>query len=121
MSFSIFSGRGDGVVGVWSPLDGVGPARGRRAGGSGRRGLVSGAGAPRRRLAALRLPYDGRQRSEGGWVLTVIFKKKSHRENSADLFAPGGARPPSEALQGRRVTQACPSRRKGRPNEAPAV
>ena len=121
MSLSAVSGRGDGVVGVWSPLDGVGPARGRRGRSSGRRGLVEAAAASRRRSPALRLPDDGLQRPEGGWVLTVIFKKKSHRENSADLFAPSGARPPSEALQGRRVTQACPSRRKGRDHVPPAV
>ena len=50
VSFSIFSGRGDGVVGVWSPLDGVGPARGAsRRRGAGARPAGRWLGSPRPR------------------------------------------------------------------------
>ena len=101
--FSAVSGRGDGVVGVWSPLDGVvgvwspldgvGPARGRRAGGSGRPGALSRAGAPQRLSFALGLlDHSSATRSTSGGateggpgqrVLAVTRVRSNHCEDPA--------------------------------------
>ena len=73
--------------------------RGRRARSSGRRGLVEAAAVTRRRSAALWLPYDGPQRSQGATPSPALKPDLSAPREQADLVTPFRERGPDRALE----------------------